>query len=312
MTNIKSIHLFLIGSLLFLLSCQKDTPIPPNKVPSINAGLSQTTTLPGDSVILTGSVEDADGQIVAYLWSQVSGPGSSFIVNPGSSSTKIKWLKKGTYVFQLMATDNDGATGVDTVLVLVNPPLITTFTAQPANNPDEIAIGYANGADQSGSSNPDLPIEAWTGYGNPFTVRAIIKFDVSSIPATSTIISANLFLYSYPSPTLNGNFIDANFGTNNAMLVQQVTSNWNPATANWFNQPTTTTTNQLIVPHTVLSVLDLNLNVTNMVSTMVNSSANYGFFLKIQNETIYNSRIFVASYNTTHTTKYPKLVVVYQ
>jgi len=96
------------------------------------------------------------------------------------------------------------------------------------------------------------------------------------------------------------------------MLVQQITSNWSPATINWFNQPSTTVTNQIVVPQTNLSMLDLNLDVKSMVGSMVSGNANYGFFLKLQNETYYNSRIFVASYNTQHTTKYPKLVVVYQ
>ncbi|MDP9229600.1 MAG: DNRLRE domain-containing protein [Bacteroidota bacterium] len=312
MPKIKPIHLFLVGFLLLLLSCQKNEPIPPNKVPVVNAGLPQTTTLPADSVFLIGSAADADGQIVSYFWSQLSGPAFSLIVNPGSSSTKIKGLKQGTYIFQLMANDNGGSIGVDTVAVLVNPSPITTFTVQPANNPNEIALVNNNGVDESGGSRPDMPIEAWTNGGNPYTVRGIIKFDLSSIPSTATIVSANLYLYSYPSPTLNGNFTDANFGTNNTLLVQQVTSDWTPATATWFNQPATTTTNEIIVPHTAQSILDLNFDVTNMLSTMVNNSANYGFFLMLQNETIYNSRIFVASYNTTHITKHPKLVVVYQ
>jgi hypothetical protein len=157
-----------------------------------------------------------------------------------------------------------------------------------------------------------MPIEAWTSSSNPFTVRGIIKFDISSIPSSATIISANLYLYSYPSPTLNGDFTDANFGTSNTLLVQQVTSNWSPATTNWFNQPSATTTNQVVVPNTTQSTQDLNLDVKPMVQSMVSNNTNYGFFLKLLTEVTYNSRIFVASYNSTYTTKYPKLVVVYQ
>ncbi len=285
-----------------------------NKVPLANAGPSQTITLPVDSLTLTGSGTDSDGHIVAYLWSQVAGPAATTIVNPGSPSTKVKGFRQGSYVFQLMVIDidNDGATGVDTMSVTVNPAPIITFTTQPANNPGEFMLLNNNGMDGSGGNRVDMPIEAWTSGGNPYTVRGIIKFDLSSIPSTSTIISANLYLYSYPAPLLNGNFTDANFGSNNTLLVQQVTSNWTPATTTWFNQPTTTTTNQVVVPHTNQSFLDLNLNVTSMVSTMINGNANYGFFLKLLNEVTYTSRIFVASYNTTYTTKYPKLVVVYQ
>ncbi|HEV8507967.1 MAG TPA: DNRLRE domain-containing protein [Chitinophagaceae bacterium] len=312
MNKIKTTHLAFVTSLLFLLSCQKDDDPPANKIPEVNAGPSLSTTLPTDSITVTGSASDADGHIVAYLWSQSSGPSGSFIVNPGSASTKIHGLKPGTYVFQLMATDDDGATAVDTTSVIVNPAQIQTITLQPENNPNEFQYLDHNGTYTSGSGASDIPIEAWTSGSTPYTVREAIKFDLSGIPTNSTIISANLYLYSYPSPTLNGNFVDANFGTDNTMLVQQIISNWSPATSNWLNQPATSTTNQIVVPSTSQSNLDLNLDVTNMISSMVNGNANYGFFLKIQNEVYYNCRIFVSSYNTSYSSKHPKLVVVYQ
>lgn len=219
---------------------------------------------------------------------------------------------QGTYLFQLMVTDDKGATGVDTVSVLVNPPAIKTLTLQPANNPNEYNLALNNGVNQSGMAGADLPVLAWTINSNPFYVRSLLKFDLSSIPASATIVSANLYLYSYPSPTNNGNLTDANFGTTNGMYVQQVTANWSPSTATWANQPSTTTTGQVTVPTTSQSMLDLNLDVTAMVGSMVSTSANYGFMLKLQNEVTYNSRIFIASHNTTYTTKYPKLVVVYK
>jgi hypothetical protein len=157
-----------------------------------------------------------------------------------------------------------------------------------------------------------LPVQAWTINSDPFTVRIILKFDLSSIPANATIVSANLYLYSYPKPTSNGNLSDANFGTDNTMLVQQVTANWTPTSINYYAPPATSTSNQVVVPHTNQTTLDLNLNVKPIVSSMVAGNANYGFMLKLQNETTYNSRIFVSSHNTTYTAKHPKLVVVYK
>ena len=234
------------------------------------------------------------------------------IINPGSPSTLIEGFVEGSYVFQLMVTDEDGATGVDTTRVTVNAPLIKTLNLQPSNNSLEVEVVVYNGASQAGSGAADIPLAAWTNGGLPLTIREVIKFDLSSIPANATIQSANLYLYSYPTPTLNGNFIDANFGTNNSILVQQIVANWSPSSIGWFNQPATTTANQVNVPTTTQSTLDLNLDVKNMVSSMVSANANYGFALKLQNETIYTSRIFVSSYNTTYPAKRPKLVVVYQ
>jgi hypothetical protein len=300
-----------LGLLFTIFSCQKqDIDAPENKVPISDAGLADTITLPIDSVKLNGSGTDTDGNVVAYLWSQVSGPNAATIVNPGSVSTIIKNFTQGIYKFQLMVTDNKGATGVDTVSVIVNPGVIQTLTLQPDNNSNEYGITNLNGQDESGTG-PEISIDAWTNGGAPWILRNIFKFDLSQIPANATIKSANLYLYSNPLPS-TGNLIDANFGTDNSLLLQQVTSDWSTTNVGWFNQPSTSTTNQITIPSTTQSILDLNIDVTAIVSSMISNNANYGFLLKLENEVIYNSRIFVSSYNTTYPEKHPKLVVVYQ
>jgi hypothetical protein len=300
-------------TLMTIASCKKDELVPHNP-PKVNAGTSKTINLP-DSGVLKGSAQaDSGSHVVAYLWSQVSGPASSTILDPGSDSTLVKLNVVGTYLFQLEATDEKGATGVDTVSIVVNPPVIKTLTLQPTNNPNEYGLIIYNGTDESGVAGDELPVIAWTIGGLPVTERYLEEFDLSAIPPTATIVSANLYLSTKPAPLNNGNFQDANYGSNNAMYVQQVTSNWAPntATTNWSNQPTTTTSNQVMVPTTAQSQLDLNLDVTAMVNSMVSNSANYGFMLKLENETYYNSRIFVSSHNTNYTSKHPKLVVIYR
>lgn len=311
-----SLSTLFFAALLIFTGCKKEQV--DLKPPIVEAGRSQTITLP-DSAVLTGSAKavDSGGHIVAYLWSQVSGPDATIIINPGSPSTVVRFGVEGTYVFQLEATDDHGNTGVDTVSVIVNASIAepTTLILQPANNPDEYNVIIYNGSDASTVAGPDIPIEAWTINSVPITIRNLMKFDLSSIPSTATIVSASLYLYSYPPPTLNGNIQDPNFGSDNTMLVQRVSSNWSPTDPNkttWFNQPSSDTTHQVIAPGTAQSQLDLNLNVTAIVRTMVISNANYGFLLKLQNEVTYTSRIFVASHNSTYTTKYPKLVVTYQ
>src|SRR6516164_3374528 len=93
-----------------------------NKVPVADAGPSQTIQLPVDAVTVTGKGSDADGKVVGYLWSEISGPNTATIVYPGAASTGIKGLVEGTYVFQFMVTDDMGATGLDTMSIKVNPP----------------------------------------------------------------------------------------------------------------------------------------------------------------------------------------------
>ena len=295
--------------------CTKDDDpvIPPdidNKVPLADAGLHQEITLPLDTIMVIGNGTDSDGVISAYLWSQVSGPTESLIENPGASSTRIRFSHSGSYLFQLMVVDNGGATGVDTVSVLVNPnPAPDTLSLQPNNNGMEVHIWGNPNLDQSWPGSPEISADTWTYNGAVVFVRAAFAFDLSYIPKTATIISATLSLYSSHTPS-NGNLVDANYGADNSMVIQEITQNWVPANVHWNSQPPTTTTNQVLIPSTNLSFLDLSIDVTTNIRDMVQNN-NYGFLMKLQNEQIYNSRIFCSSHYPD-ATKHPKLVVVYK
>lgn len=300
--------------LLFLSSCTKEE-IVNNKVPVAEAGESQTITITENegTVTLTGTGIDADGQVVAYEWSQVSGPNAAEIVNDGAAITEVKKLITGSYLFQLLAIDNDGATGVDTVSVTVKGPVSITLSLQPDNNPDEVVIFGNSSINESGVVTAEIGAAAWTKNGDPIALRGAFKFDLSSIPATATIKSAKLSLYSHPSP-VNGHPTDevrANYGSDNAMLIQKITNTWNPVAVTFNNQPTSTSTNQVVIPATAQPFLDLvDVDVTQLVKDMTGANANYGFFLKLQNEIYYNSRIFATS-KFSDASKHPKLIVVY-
>jgi hypothetical protein len=119
-----------LGSLLFCLlslsvcslisACKKD--VPENALPAVNAGKDTTFILAAtsDTIKLSGSATDADGTIESYLWSQVSGPSYIRIVNPASPTTIAIGAVAGSYVFQLSATDNKGATASKQVNITVN------------------------------------------------------------------------------------------------------------------------------------------------------------------------------------------------
>jgi hypothetical protein len=288
--------------------CKKDKQ---NKPPIADAGPSQTIQLPVDSVAVSGTATDGDGKVVGFLWSEVSGPNTATIAYTGAASTKIRGLIAGTYLFQFMVNDDMGATGVDTISITVNPPSIYSLNLQPANNPNE-ALVWGNNTNEEQSSNgaPEIDGAAWTHNGNPITARGLFKFDLSTIPASATILSAKLTLYSNPTPQ-NGDLIHANAGSDNSIWIQRVVSTWTGSTVRWTNQPATTTSGQISIPHTNQAFLDLvDVDVTNLVQTMVTGNSNYGFMIRLQTEAAYNSRIFGSSFYTD-ASKHPKLVVQY-
>jgi hypothetical protein len=101
-------------------------PPDPNKPPVANAGPDQSIVMSFvtvTSVILDGSnSKDDDGNIVAYKWTQVStGPSQANIISDSLEKTPVTGFVPGVYTFKLVVTDNDGATGEDTVTITVAP-----------------------------------------------------------------------------------------------------------------------------------------------------------------------------------------------
>jgi hypothetical protein len=95
---------------------------PANQLPTSNADIDKSITLPSSSVRLYGSGSDIDGTIISYAWTWVSGPSSGTISSPNTALTSITGLGiAGTYVYRLTVTDNNGATASDTVAIEVTP-----------------------------------------------------------------------------------------------------------------------------------------------------------------------------------------------
>jgi hypothetical protein len=308
--NLSGLGLVLLTTLIF--SCQKTAPVSDRKPPVVNAGPAQSIILPLDSVLLSGRATDSSSTISAYLWSEVSGPNVPVIENEGSSSTIVTGLIKGTYVFQLMAIDSFGLTGVDTMSVVVSSSVKNNepVTLSPIDNPNEYQWIGNSTADYSGHALPEeLGAEDWTVNGVEVAVRAGFRFDLSNLSNTQ-IASAKLTLYSNPTP-FTANLSTPNYGTSNQFYIQRINSSWN-STSNWTwaTQPTADSTAEVLIPQTNLSSLDLpNIDVTQLVKNMI-AEGNYGFMIRLQNEVTYNSRIFCSS-SYPDSTKRPLLIINY-
>lgn len=294
---------------LIFIGCKKDNNVNPI-APIANAGIMQIVQLPVNTTTLTGTGISKNGNITGYLWSVVSGPNTPVIMQPSSASTVVNNMIAGTYIFQFIVTDNTGLTGVDTLSIIVKPSPQQTITFQPFENTANELNFAVNGNENASAHDKDLDAGAWTRDGLPLYLRGSFKFDFSGIPANATIISAKLTLYSIPDPT-NGDLVHANGGTNNAMTIRRIISNWDGNTATWQNQPATTTTDQIMIPHTNQMILDLvDLDVKSLIDAM-RINGNYGFMMSLENEVAYNIRQFCSSFHP-NAVKHPKLVIVYQ
>jgi hypothetical protein len=308
MKKLKTVLLIL--TVIFCISaCEKET-FTENEPPVVNAGNDTTfklATPENDTVLLSGSATDSDGQVMGYTWSQISGPNAAKILYPGSATTKVSDVIAGQYIFQLMATDDKGATGVKTVKIVVEaPPQIYTLPLQPRNNPNESSV-YSYYPDGTGVGTPQVVIGAWTQGGAVYN-RTYLKFDFS-IPSGAIINNAKLSLYATPDPKA-GNFVDAHYGSANSFYIQRITSSWTGAGISWNKQPTTTNTNQVIVPNSTSSFENnIDIDVTQLVKDM-QLNGNNGFAMRLLAENYYNIRQYVSSYHTD-ATKHPKLVIQY-
>jgi len=114
---------------IFLFSCggsgESDTskPLPIiNAQPVVNAGVDQSVN-EQQNIILVGTATDSDGSIVSYQWQQTSGVEVTLIDETKATASFIAPVtnEKLVLTFELTATDNQGASVTDSVIITVTP-----------------------------------------------------------------------------------------------------------------------------------------------------------------------------------------------
>lgn len=154
-----------------------------NQLPVAYAGGDQTITLPADSVNLNGSATDSDGTISTYQWTKVAGPSSYTIVSSSSAQTAVRNLVAGTYQFELRATDNNGGTDSDTVIVTVNSanniaPVANAGNDQTITLPLDSVTVTGSGTDTDGT----IASYQWTKISGPS------QFNIVNASSAQTVI----------------------------------------------------------------------------------------------------------------------------
>jgi len=186
---------------------------PPLQYPIANAGFN--TTLPlGTPAALDGTASyDPDGTIVAYLWTQLSGPNSATIANSTVATASASNLIAGVYKFDLRVTDNDSQASHAQVTITVNaasPEGVTlTGTSQQVkgkvnhaltwaislNNPPQSAIieSFISPSTTYGTVYSIVPYTPQGTWNNLSTIkRKTYSYRVKVVKSTGDIVYSNV------------------------------------------------------------------------------------------------------------------------
>lgn len=186
-------------------------------------------------------------------------------------------------------------------------PCFQRLTLKPVNNEFEGFI--SSNIPAAFAQSDQLLIEAWTIAGDPLTARALVKFDMSTIPANAVVDSARLYLYADSFPA-NANQVDPHFGSGNGCFVQRITTAWTvPTQFSWNNPPSVTTANQVFIPASTNAFQDEVVDVTAMVQDQL-VQGNNGYLIRLQTESIYRCRQYESS-RSVRTNRLPRLEVFY-
>lgn len=133
---------------------------PVNRAPVAAAGADVSVTAPASVVLDGSSSSDSDGSVASYAWEQLSGISVSLTgANTAQASFDVAEVAQTeTLTFKLTVTDNEGATGTDTVVVTVkakdtgpvNTAPVAAVSAPATANAGDVVV-----VDASGSSDAD-------------------------------------------------------------------------------------------------------------------------------------------------------------
>lgn len=168
-------------------------------------------------------------------------------------------------------------------------------------------VNFGVRTDVNGGLNNVIRAEVWEWTDRADTIRALLAFDLSEIPAGASITNARLSLSFFANPQFT-----PQTGDNN-LAIRRITSEWDEALVTWNNQPTTTEEKQVVLPPSNSTSQDYpDIDVTELVRAMVeNPGKNFGFMLAMQKEVVFKGLTFASS-DHTNPALHPKLEITYE
>jgi len=194
--------------------------------------------------------------------------------------------------------------------------ILTAQTSIALKASRDVSLGYHDNYNSENRNygdaiqNAAYYIPGFTGGIN--SNRALIDFDLTSVPPEAVILKATLSLFAfknYPPQTMVSN---GHFGKNSSYL-RRVTSSWDENTTTWNTQPQATTENQVILHQSIDPDEDyIDIDVTALVIDMINNpDESKGFLLGLIQENEYANLSF-HSKEGTDSSLHPVLKITFQ
>ena len=166
--------------------------------------------------------------------------------------------------------------------------------------------------DANFSQSGVLLVDAWTHLGDLKKSRTLMRWDFSSIPKGSTILSAKLELF-HATTVSTGNSTEAG---SNKVWVERIIEDWDGNTVSWSTQPATTPIDRKrIKSDSVIGQRYLQSNAKVFIKELIqyfidHPEENYGLMLRLETEEYYRRKAYFSS-DYSDSTKHPRLVVTY-
>ncbi len=286
------------NQVVFTATLKQTTPDP--GAPVVDAGQNQTILVTGPAT-LDGTVAD-DGLPghLATTWSLQSGPGTVSFADASAVDTTATFSTIGTYLLKLEANDGQFTTA-DYVTIVVNP-VTATLTA--------IADTYLD----NGSATTNFGTSATLAVSGKPDDATLLKWDLSSIPAGSTLQSAKLSLNVTGASANTYEIYELKRSwTESQATWKKATSavNWQTAGADGAMDRSTTVLGTVTASATGILNVTLNAAGLAVVQGWVNSPAtNFGFVLQDYDNANKDDLVF-SSRESTVAANRPQLQVVY-
>jgi Domain of unknown function (DUF4832) len=195
---------------------------PPNQPPVAKVVSGVVVQLPSNSTVLDGSSStDPDGTISSYIWSQVSGPNTATLSNQNTSKATISNLIAGTYIFNLIVTDNLGATGTTNDTVTVKSAIASNQPPVAAVVADTVQLPLTTGLlDGRSSKDPDGTVVKYNWLQTSGPVFGNIQYPDSSYTNVLNLTLAGNYTFSL---TVTDNQGATSTATENVVVKSAVT-----------------------------------------------------------------------------------------